>query len=272
MLTTIFFSITVLDMKNLSFATRIFSLCIISFIFLLTSLPCQAAESTADVVVDHILKEKLRQEFSGINKETDEEYTIGYRDILLVSIYNEGSMTAGAYSAGQSSTSQDSDFVRGRGTGIEVRTDGRISLRHIGDIYVTGMTLTQLADYLKKLYGSIYENPAVTVTLVQSNSRHYTIMGQVKAPGLYHLDFPITIVKAIAKSGGFTEWANFKVTVIRQQNSPENTPDEEIPKIEETEKKSSDNHLFKFDFDDFLVGKDIDKNIILTPNDVIIVH
>ena len=66
------------------------------------------------------------------------------------------------------------------------------------------------------MYATIYDKPSVTVTLVQSNSQQYTVMGQVTNPGLYHLDFPLTIVRAVARAGGFTEWAKSEITVIRQ--------------------------------------------------------
>jgi polysaccharide export outer membrane protein len=136
--------------------------------------------------------------------------------------------------------------------------DGRISLKHIGDVKVVGMTLTQLADYLKKLYSSVYDDPIVTVNLLQSNSRRYTVMGQVNAPGIFYLDFPVTIVQAIARSGGFNEWANHDVTVIRQGSRLSGD-------------QAGDKKSLEFDYDDFLKGKDLEKNIYLQPNDVVIV-
>jgi len=57
--------------------------------------------------------------------------------------------------------------------------DGRISLKDIGDVEVVGLTLDEHADYLKKLYSTIYENPIVITTLIQSNSLRYTVMGKV---------------------------------------------------------------------------------------------
>ncbi|MCK9502423.1 MAG: polysaccharide biosynthesis/export family protein [Desulfobulbaceae bacterium] len=236
-------------------------LCIL-FLFLLMAPWCRSAESTADVPADAALKEDIRRQILGgeAAKPPDEEYRIGHRDIIHVSIYGEGSMAAGegiqpesgiAGGQGPSGTA-GAGFIRGRDRGIEVRIDGRASLRHIGDVSVVGMTLTQLADYLKKLYSTIYDNPVVTVTLVQSNSQQYTVMGQVATPGLYHLDFPLTIVRAVARAGGFTEWAKNQITVIRQQEAGGQT--------------------FKFDYGDFLKGKDLEKNIIIAPGDVIVVH
>ncbi len=222
-----------------------------------------AAESTSDVVVDSAEKEKLRQEIVG-NVQLpgeEQEYVIGHTDILSISIYGEGDMAASNAGAG---TRTDAGMgggadVRRVGGGVEVRMDGRVSLRHIGDIKVVGMSLTQLADYLKKLYSSVLDDPIVTVTLLQSNSRRYTVMGQVNAPGIFHLDFPVTIVQAIARSGDFNEWAKHDVTVIRQGSGPAS--------VNSKEKKT-----VKFDYDDFLDGEDLEKNIYLQANDVMIVH
>jgi len=211
-----------------------------------------SAESTADVSVDAALKEKLRQQSLGQSASdvVDEEYVIGYRDILHVSVYGEGSM---AVSEG---------ILPGRGTGIEVQNDGRVSLRHIGDVSVVGMTLTQLANYLKQLYSAIYDNPSLTVTLVQSNSKQYTVMGQVNNPGLYHLDFPLDIVKAVARAGGFAEWAKSDITVIRQES----------PGAGDKSKAGQSGKTFRFDYDDFLKGQNLEKNIMIKPGDVIVVH
>lgn len=231
---------------------------------------CQSAESTADVSVDSAVKEKLRQQSLGQSASdvVDEEYVIGYRDILHVSVYGEGSMAVSeglqpeTAATGPDNGPSGANIIRGRGTGIEVRLDGRVSLRHIGDVSVVGMTLTQLANYLKQLYSTIYDNPSLTVTLVQSNSQQYTVMGQVITPGLYHLDFPLNIVRAVARAGGFTEWANSDITVIRQESQgPEGK-----------NQSAQSGKTFRFDYDDFLKGQDLEKNIMIKAGDVIVVH
>nr|WP_320010652.1 polysaccharide biosynthesis/export family protein [uncultured Desulfobulbus sp.] len=251
-------------MKKLSLAVKALVCISLSLCMLAVS---WAAESSGDGIVSDKVKEQYRQEILGTQGTFDKEYIIGYRDILYIEVYGEGSMAIGptapattAMDAGALPTSE----VRGRGTGSEVGMDGRVSLRHVGDVYVVGLTLGQLADYLKKLYSAIYDAPTVITTLLQSNSRQYTVMGQVKAPGLFHMDFPTTIVKAIAKAGGFTEWANAEITVIRQGN------DLTIEKG----KQASGNQVkkFTFDYDDFLEGKQAEKNILLEPGDVVVAH
>ena len=228
-----------------------------------------AAESTSDVVVDSAQKEKLRQEIVGNMQLPGEqqEYVIGYSDILSISIYGEGDMAAtdavaeGRTDAGMGGGGAGGagDTIRRAAGGVEVRMDGRVSLKHIGDIKVVGMSLTQLADYLKKLYVSVFDDPIVTVTLLQSNSRRYTVMGQVNNPGIFYLDFPVTVVQAIARSGGFTEWANHDATVIRQGSGPASV-------------RSKEKKTLQFDYDDFLKGKYLEKNVYIQPNDVVIIH
>ncbi len=224
-----------------------------------------AAESTTDVVVDSAQKEKLRREIIGDMQLSgeQEEYLIGHSDFLAVSIYGEGNMAAASASDSTPTSAGagagGADTIRRVAGGVEVRMDGRISLKHIGDIQVVGMSLTQLADYLKKLYVSVFDDPIVTVTLLQSNSRRYTVMGQVTNPGIFYLDFPVTIVQAIARSGGFTEWANHDTTVIRQGGPLASG-------------KNQDKKSLQFDYDDFLKGKDLEKNINIQSNDVVIVH
>ncbi|MCB2173683.1 polysaccharide biosynthesis/export family protein [bacterium] len=223
-----------------------------------------AAQSTADVPATKAMKESLRAEILGVSSGSGvatEEYVIGHGDLLGVSVYGEGDMAA----AHASRQARPGDTTPGGGAvpadqqgGVRVMMDGRISLLHIGDVEVVGMTLTQLADYLKKLYATIYDSPIVTTTLVQSNSLRYTVMGKVTSPGVFYLDYPVTVVQAIARGGGFTEWASKKLTVIRDSLKP---GDESL----------FDGNKLEFDYDRFISGRDLQKNVLLRSGDIIIV-
>jgi polysaccharide export outer membrane protein len=90
-------------------------------------------------------------------------------------------------------------------------------------------------------------------------------MGQVKEPGAYRFERALSLVQAVARAGGFGQWANSKVTVIRQKN-------EVIPGSGQDKSPSPQGQKFEFDYDDYLKGKDFDKNILLEPGDVVIVH
>lgn len=224
-----------------------------------------AAQSTADVTAPDELKKTIRTRILGDRAEkmaSQEAYTIGHGDILSVSIFEEGDMSAASVPSpnftGERRDRSASDALR-TAEGVPVMMDGRISLKHIGDVEVVGLTLTELANLLKELYGIIYEDPIVTTTLVQSNSLRYTIMGNVQAPGIYYLDYPITVVQTIARSGGFTEWSNNTITIVREMFKG---PDRELFK----------GNTLKFDYDHFVSGKNLEKNIFIKPGDVINVN
>jgi polysaccharide biosynthesis/export protein len=216
----------------------------------------KSAESTADVSASQALKESARKEVLANPKDAakEGEYVIGIGDVLTVNIYGEGDMAA------TSSSSTDTTATTGKSgnSPIEVRVDGDISLKHIGDVKAVGMTFTQLADYLKKLYAQIYDDPVVTTVLLRTN-RKYSVMGKVAKPGVYPLNDRISLVQAIADSGGFTEWANREVSVIRKD-------------VHENDKKMFKDGVHDFDYDDFLEGKDMQNNIDVQANDVIVAH
>jgi polysaccharide export outer membrane protein len=224
--------------------------------FLMIPIVGKCAESSADVSASQALKESARKEVMANPKDAvkGDEYVIGIGDVLNVSIYGEGDMAA--------TSSPGSDAVattaKGSGSPIEVRVDGDISLKHIGDVKAVGMTLTQLADYLKILYAQIYDNPTVTTVLVRTN-RKYSVLGKVAKPGVYPLNDQISLVQAIANCGGFTEWANREVSVIRKH-------------VSEKDKKLFKNGVHDFDYDDFLDGEDMQNNINIQANDVIVAH
>ncbi|WP_167495648.1 MULTISPECIES: polysaccharide biosynthesis/export family protein [Desulfosediminicola] len=227
------------------------------------SFVAHAAQSTTDIMASNELKEKARKTVLGkdAGKSSDTSgYIIGAGDFLEVELYGEGSMAVSAPtpSAGTLGIEPSPDMVRAGGAGVQVRIDGRVSLKHIGEVEVVGMTLTQMADYLKILYKTVYEDPIVTVVLNKSNSKRYTVMGKVLSPGVYYIDYPINLVQTIARSGGFTEWANSKMTVVR-----ENT---------EKQTRLFEGNTLKFDYDEFLKGKDLKRNIQVEPDDIIIVH
>ena len=83
-------------------------------------------------------------------------------------------------------------------------------------------------------------------------------MGEVTAPGIFFLDFPMSLVQVVARSGGFTEWANRKFTVVRK-------------KIKAEDKSLFKGNTLVFDYDDFISGKTLDKNIFVQSNDIIII-
>lgn len=242
------------DMKRLFVLFWLFAL-------LCNAAPSLAAQSTADVSVSEKVKTTLLQEIMKARtgqSSHEKEYIIGYGDILSVNIFEEGDMTISTTSGG-GQRQDKGDAPRLASAGATVMMDGRISLREIGDVEVVGLTLTELADYLKKLYSTIYDNPVLTTSLVQSNSLRYTVMGSVAQPGIFFLDYPITVVQTVARSGGFSEWAKKDITVVRSQ-------------IKEEDKALFEGNTLKLDYDEFISGKELNKNILIRSGDIVIIN
>jgi len=84
----------------------------------------------------------------------------------------------------------------------KVRPDGKISLNLLGDVYVVGMTPTEINAMLKKLVSKYYEaDPDVKVEVV-ANSKFYYVFGQgVARQGQYAYTGHDTVVTALAQAG-----------------------------------------------------------------------
>lgn len=164
------------------------------------------------------------------SSESDFEYTIGLGDVLEVIVWKEEDISKQ----------------------VAVRLDGRISLPLLGDVDAVGKTLTELAADLKAKLSELIAEPSVSVMLAQSRSWRYYVIGQIKQPGEFSIDYPITVIQALAKSGGFLEWAKKdEIKIVR--------------------KVSGKDTLLDFDYDDFVKGKDIKQNVVVMPEDVIVV-
>ena len=122
----------------------------------------------------------------------------------------------------------------------------------IGEVMAKGETVTGLANIIQDKLKDFVSAPEVTVMLRESRSRKIYVIGQINQPGPYPLDPDMTVLQALAASGGFTEWANKKsVLVVRRQDGKEN--------------------MYRFNYQDFIEGKNLSQNILLQPNDTIVV-
>lgn len=135
---------------------------------------------------------------------------------------------------------------------IRVRPDGKISLPLVDDIRAADSTLPQLKDRITKALAAYVENPSVYVMLQENRSKRIYIVGMVNAPGEYVLEKETTVLQAIAMAGGFSEWAKKDDIVIIRRDQQEQ-------------------FRIEFDYDRVVSGKDIKQNILLNPDDVIIV-
>ena len=98
-----------------------------------------------------------------------------------------------------------------------VNLTGQISLPLLGSVKVAGMTTAELDQMITRQLGAKYlQNPDVSVGVKSSARRNITLAGSVRAPGLYPVNGPLTLVQAIALARGTDENANPRqVAIVR---------------------------------------------------------
>lgn len=100
----------------------------------------------------------------------------------------------------------------------QVDFEGNLKMPLIGSFRATGYTASELAVYLEgRLAERFLQDPDVTVRISESQDRVVTVDGSVAKPGLYPVTGQMTLLQAIALSGGPTDSANPRRIVIFRQ-------------------------------------------------------
>lgn len=152
-------------------------------------------------------------------------YVIGPEDVLFIKVFHEPELTGA----------------------VGVRPDGKITMSLIGDMQAAGLTPERLNAQIKQALSTFINNPDVTVSLGQVNSKRFTVAGGVLRPGPYPLVLPTKVFDALS-SVGFKDFANTKKIVIIRGDK-----------------------RIKFNYKDVLHGKHLEQNILLEPGDTIYV-
>jgi polysaccharide export outer membrane protein len=103
---------------------------------------------------------------------------------------------------------------------LQIRPDGKITLPLVGDIPAVGLTPLELRDRISAALKDYVTNPVVTVIVVEALASNVYVMGEVLKPGPLPLAGPLTVLQALAMSGGFKDFANTKdIRVLRRTPS-----------------------------------------------------
>jgi polysaccharide export outer membrane protein len=105
----------------------------------------------------------------------------------------------------------------------KIRADGKINLPLIGEIDVSGKSITTLQDELVKKYKSQLQSSTVVVTL-ESSIAQVVISGAVGRPAKLSFERPTTVFQAIMEAGGVNEFGSLRnVHLIRLVNGEQHT-------------------------------------------------
>lgn len=133
------------------------------------------------------------------NAATPEDYVLGPGDQVIIDIWgmNEASITQ------------------------TINPEGRIIVSQVGPIHLSGLTIKQAREKIRKSLRSVYSGvngsaSDISVTLGKIRTIQVHITGEVKAQGTYRLSSFSTVFNALYQAGGITSIGSLRnVKVIR---------------------------------------------------------
>ena len=105
-------------------------------------------------------------------------------------------------------------------TSARIAADGKISFPLIGEVAVAGKNAQQAARVIRdKLEARFLVNPQVTLAVIESAKRLFTVLGQIQRPGTYRFPDrePLNLIQVIGIAGGYSRIADSsRITVKRR--------------------------------------------------------
>lgn len=95
---------------------------------------------------------------------------------------------------------------------------GDIEFPVLGKVHIAGLTRDEISGKLSEelIKGKWVSDPVVTVEYA---NLHFSVVGEVKAPGTYAItNDRITLLEAISRAGDLTPYGEREVTVIREKD------------------------------------------------------
>ena len=175
-------------------------------------------ENTSDMLEDHPTAQDLSREDQvfgrnifntrnltfepSVNLATPSNYRLGPGDEVIIDIWG----------ASQNTIRQ------------AISPDGTIYIQKIGPVYLSGLTVSEANDYLKKSLNKIYNglnnatDPSSDIRLTLGNIRtiQINVMGEVVQPGTYALSAFSTVFHALYRAGGVSDIGSLRnVQLVR---------------------------------------------------------
>jgi polysaccharide biosynthesis/export protein len=202
---------------------------------LVLTLLCLPSRPGAQSTAASATEPQKYQDLSGVPavsqiQANDAEYKIGAQDVLRIDVWKEDQLTRT----------------------VPVRPDGKVTLPLLNDVQAAGLTPMHLAGVISEGLKKYINNPQVTVTISEVNSRRIYITGEVTRAGAFPMQPSMTVLQALSGTGGFTQFARTKkIYILRVQDGKQ--------------------IKLSFNYNEVVGGKKPEQNIFLQPGDVIVV-
>jgi protein involved in polysaccharide export with SLBB domain len=137
---------------------------------------------------------------------------------------------------------------------VVIRPDGMISLPYVNEVKAAGLTPSELDSELAGMYRGELANPDVTVIVVTFAGQRIYMGGEVVRQGVLDLTANLTLMQAVAASGGFTTIARRDAVVLVRQTPEDGT-----------------RIALRVDVRPILDGSDPNRDVPLEPYDMVLV-
>lgn len=139
--------------------------------------------------------------------DTTFQHHIKADDKLSLSVWNHDDLSLGSVFSIYNSN-------EAYGKWILVDQAGYVQIPKLGKVKVLGMSTTEAADTISRMYAKHINNPIVVVKVL---NRYVTILGEVRAPKAYPLEKEqMGLIEILGKAEGFTQYANLnEVRLVR---------------------------------------------------------
>jgi polysaccharide export outer membrane protein len=137
---------------------------------------------------------------------------------------------------------------------VRVNASGEVSLPLIGQVPVAGLTAQAAARLIADRYKEKYlHDPQVSLFIREFTTQRVAIEGAVLRPGVYPMTGQLTLLRALALSGGFAPYADINQIVVYRHGASGGAREQ-----------------FTYDLDKVRAGQEMDPNI--RADDVIVVQ
>ncbi len=158
-------------------------------------------------------------------------YRIGPGDMLAVNVWKEPDASVAS---------------------LVVRSDGKISLPLVKELEVSGLTTAEAESLISSRLARFIHEPDVTVLIRESRARKAYVVGSVRREGPVNLEPRMTVLQVLLEAGGVNEYAKKKkIYILRNENGQQ--------------------RRLAFDYDAAIKGRRMDQNVVVQPEDTIVV-
>ena len=180
---------------------------------------CNGNKTTIKKANATISNQQISQEIE--NLKNSQDYLIQAGDLVEIKVYKE----------------DDMDRT------LRVATNGSITFPLIGNIKISGLTVSDAEQKLESALQEYIKTPSVSFLIKEYANKTVYVLGQVKKPSAISIlpEKTMTLLEAITSAGGFTDVAAIsKVKILRMEDGVQKSVEVDVSQITKEGNKQYD--------------------------------